>query len=61
MYSKLLFRGTRKGILIVGDSLPPEQSSVSNIVSVFDPVHPNPKADRNPPESRQGFRQPHQT
>ena len=40
MLNTLLFKGTRKGILIVGDSPPPVQSSVSNIVSVFDPVHP---------------------
>ena len=60
MYSKLFFRGDRRGILIIGDSPPPEQSPVKNMVTVFDPVHPNPKADRNPSEGRQGFRQPHQ-
>jgi hypothetical protein len=40
MYSKLFFRGDRRGILIIGDSPPPEQSPVKNIVTVFDPVHP---------------------
>jgi hypothetical protein len=60
MYSKLFFRGDRRGILIIGDSPPPEQSPVKNMVTVFDPVHPYPGADRNPSEGRQGFRQPHQ-
>ncbi|HEX9739382.1 MAG TPA: hypothetical protein VGA29_01295 [Ignavibacteriaceae bacterium] len=40
MYSKLLFRGDRRGFLIIGDSQSPEQSPVKNMVTVFDPVHP---------------------
>lgn len=32
-------RGQRKGILIVGDSLPPNQTTVSKLESVLDPRH----------------------